>query len=389
MKDKQYVVVTKIFFASIAQFITFFIALFLAIKILEKPELFFVPLDREVENLTGFEQAQRAWCLFFASIYGMMTIYLFYKCFSLDNKNKWYYILTLSLVPLVNVLVSLIIIIKKRIDLIWWKNIKKENDVEYMLSFYNFCKIIFRNKTFYRKKFILNVLAYLLLMFCLLAFVMNMIVFEKNDDVYDLNNYYIFIKWTYFTQLTNTICFFYTLFFLIFKNSKIVRNNNLKVLLLGHIVVVGSIYLFILLPGSFIIDLSSSNVKWYNIVSPLNQHVVVPILFAIVFVWVMKIEKTKSFKFIYSSWKGTLYPTWYALYVYSISFVCRYSPYYVLTNVNSQMSLFDSNAYGSFYNVLYFVPVILYFNLWFFVFWIINMRFCSIPFKQIFKKYII
>lgn len=378
---------SKIFISIVFQFIFLSISFIYTLFVFKHKDSFGAPLDKDYDLLPAYVQAQRAWAVFFATLYFVFTIYIFYKTFQIKKSfAKKFIIFTLGIFSFINIFIFSYLFIKEKLYLYWVDKIKTKNDIEYMPSFYTFCQIIANKSKIPKKKIIMNIFSYITWLICLIAFVMNLIIFDKEEDnIFYLRNYYIFNKWSFFTQITNTFCFLYLTFFLLFKKSIIVRNKNVKILISSHIIVVSSIYLFILLPANFVIK-ANLYVTWDEYLSTINQHLIIPILFSLFMCLIMKKEKEMPINFAYCARKGILYPLWYSLYVYIIPFVCRYSPYYDFTNSNPNMSLeMAPNRYGNYFNVFYILPILIYFEIWFFIMWLINIKLANFSVKKAIK----
>ena len=338
-----------------------------------------INLDKDDYLLPGKDQAIRAWGMFFGTIFFVTTIIIFWKSFYLErSKLKVFLISSISLFSFIN---CFLIAWKFKNDgsfKLWFNSSKQRNNFYYIFSIYMFFKVLFNKTSIPKKRLWINILAYLTLLSCLFVFSLNMILYNKeSSNIFNLENYYIFAKWTYFTQLSNTLCLIYLVFFFIFKNYKIASSSNIKILICSYIIVVSTVYVCILFPGNFMLDMDHSS-NWFNVASTMMQHVVVPILFCSFMTLMMKKEKVKPIPLFKLILKGLVFPTWYSIYVYSLSFVCRFSPYYIITNMNPNMSLQGTSAFGSYINVLFYIPMMIYFSIWIFAFWSIDMKYLSI-----------
>lgn len=373
LNERKEATISKILFFSIIQCLSFILSFVYVIFVFQDSNSFFVSLTENNPLLTAAVQAKRAWAIFGASIYLLSTILIFWNLSTLKKqKEKSLLIFFLCLLPFLNLITSIIWIKKEKVYKYWIQNYEEENDFHFMLTLPVFLKTLF-NKTKNKKRDIwFNVLVYFVFLLCLLAFIVNTIII-RDDDSYNVYNYYIFKKVGYFSQLTNTLCFIYVIYFLIFKESIAIKNNDVKIALASYIAVVSTIYIAIVVPGKELFDLKQDN-SIIGIISGFNQHITVPIFFIWFICILFKKEKLNSSNFLYISLKSNIYPIWYLTYSYSISFVCRYSPYYITTNMNPNMTLYDSGKQGNYINVLIGVSILFYFMIWYFVFWSINIK---------------
>lgn len=366
---------SKLFLFSLIQFVVLIFLVATTIIVFQDSNSFFAPLDRETSVLTGSVQAKRAWATLFSTIFIIISFLIIHNSRKLENKNrKNITIFTLALVSPVNLFFCFKDLLKDKLFSYWLNLYKAPNENNYVVSFPEFLRILFKKTNISRKTVKINFILYITFSFCFLAFIINTILFNSSDDPYNLYNFYIFAKVTFFTQLTNTLCFLYTIYFLIFKNTLLVKNTNIKIIIASYIVVVATVFVFIIIPGKKIFHIKS-NYNILGVISGLNQHILVPIFF-VWFIYLLLInEKQKSDHFLKISLRANVYPIWYSMYVYTLSFVCRFSPYFSITNMNPNMILFDSeNARGNYWHVLYTIIIIVYLILWYFIFWSINLK---------------
>lgn len=372
-ENKKAITISKILFFSIIQCLFFILSIIYIILVFQDSESFFISLTENNPLLTAAVQAKRAWAIFGTTIYLLTTILIFWNSLIIKNlREKNFFVYSLSLLPILNLIISFIWIRKEKVYKYWIDSYEEKNNFNFMFTLPVFFKTLF-NKTQNKKKDLwFNVLVYIVFLLCLLAFTVNTIII-RDADLYNVYNYYIFKKVSYFSQLTNTLCFIYIIYFLVFKESIVVKNNDVKIALASYIAVVSTIYIAIVIPGKELFDLKQDN-SIVGIISGFNQHITVPLFFIWFICILFKKEKQNSSSFLYISLKSNIYPIWYLTYAYSISFVCRYSPYYITTNMNPNMTLYDSGQQGNYINVLIGVSILFYFMIWYFIFWSINIK---------------
>ena len=385
-KINQNLIYSKIFFFSIIQAFLLAFAIYYTIKVFNNSNSFFVELDKNNPNLTAKNQADRAWAMMMGSLYILFTIIIFYRTFEINNIHiKRSILITLGCLPLINIPITFYDLLKNKRYQYWVDNYNTKNQIRYMVTLPIFFRILFNKSNIAKSKLWVNVLAYSTFTLCAIAFGFNCFLFEKTNDVYNTSNFYIFIRCSYFTQISNTCCFIYLSYFLIFKETSLVKNTAVKISVCSYISVVSSLFMIIIIPGWFLLE-NKDNLSVYNWITTINQHFLVPFLFIWFILIVLKKEKQTSISYAKLASRGLILPIWYCCYIFSISFATRFAPYGIATNMNPNMTTYLHGVSGNYWYSTFALLAILYFGLIIFVLWCINIKLANENIKKHLKN---
>ncbi len=219
-------------------------------------------------------------------------------------------------------------------DLINFKNYYELNDglnksIDHKTFFFGILNKKYRNKLFF------NTLIYYI---TLLIFVVGMILlFLKPTTNLDPMHTFIIDKLSYFTNISNILCFLYLSLLLFFNNKTNMKKNIYLINLSSYIVVVGLIYWCYLMPVSVMGD-GKSAFGWARAVW---LHTATPISFVVLSINSYRTNKNKNPNLLNNIAIGAIYPAWYGMYIYSLPFLARVTIYGFITNPNPYMILAD------------------------------------------------
>lgn len=153
---------------------------------------------------------------------------------------------------------------------------------------------------------------------------------------------FLFNTVCYFTIQSNLICLIFLTLFLFFPHWKAFNSNSFQIACTTYIAIVGSIWLFALLP-SFIINENVKHWSSYDLVSTIWLHIINPISFVIVsLLLISKTKKTQNELEKTSVAYVAIYPLFYTLFTSILPFNAGFSVYGWITNLNSNLAIFPN-----------------------------------------------
>ncbi|MGL5630535.1 MAG: hypothetical protein ACRDCG_02060 [Mycoplasmoidaceae bacterium] len=159
----------------------------------------------------------------------------------------------------------------------------------------------------------------------------------------------------YFTQLTNILCFVYTITLLIWPKAKLFKGNSITISLANYIFIVGLIYWTVLYDKS-----KFEPMNWYNVpifIETLLMHGSTPFLFFIFTLLLINFNKFKTERFFVLVPKMLFYPLFYISLSILISVFTDVNVYGAWTNINPSRTIWISgNAKKG--NLIYLVNII-------------------------------
>lgn len=363
---------TRAFLISLLQVITF--TIFLSLLLIAH---FHTPLTTPIPQVSISQQEIRGISLFFGSVFLMVFIWILVHSFlnkKITTKNRIF--ILLSLIPfldLLSVFANLYYALKTKTFILYFKFIfqsqEKNNEIDVKYFFKNFLNKKAQNRLFINTAVFLIVLCITTISF---AFIMlPPTTFDK--EINDPFRSWFFGKFSYFTEWTNFLCFFFCVLFLINHKWKIFKNDLFLHGVSIYIIFVFLIFWFILMPGTLFIrhakfDFHKADI--INWVFSIWFHLVTPIAFvsfALIntYFW----RKSDELK-INSYFKLILiYPFTFAIYAYSLPFVANVTIYGLLTNPNPNNKPFGDTHPGEYWHLTFILILLLIFLFLVFVFY--------------------
>lgn len=134
----------------------------------------------------------------------------------------------------------------------------------------------------------------------------------------------------FFTTQGNWICLITAFIYFINPHSRFARSNILTIIALSYILVIGSVWLFILFP----IFSQREDWIWFNNLTGFYNHVVTPIIFSIFTILCIKTNKFQTKIYYLSAFKWFIfYVLIYSIYVFFLPGIVNVSVYGLITNI--------------------------------------------------------
>ena len=160
----------------------------------------------------------------------------------------------------------------------------------------------------------------------------RLIIFDKNSmgtEIIYTNNIW-FHNMHYFTSQGNWMCIGMAFLYFINPKARFVKNNRVLLIVLSYILIVSSIWLFVLFP----VFSQRSTWVWFNNMVGFYNHLVTPVTFTIfAYYCIVKNKYVIHLKYFYA-WKGFMfYVVIYAIYAMFLPLLANVTVYGAITNI--------------------------------------------------------
>lgn len=279
-------------------------------------------------NITIKSETIRIWMLFFSVVIIAFSIYSLFLSIQLKNfKKYWLGMGFLNWIFLINS-------IKESIENKSWSYyvsyIKQNIYDNSIISFSSlFSSIKLRRKL---KKVDKNTILYI---FTFLYLLIGFVFYHMMLEFKNISDTFIFSVVSYFTHLTNGLCFIFLLFLPLIQNKIIMNKNSLFININSYIMVVAFAFWVFLFPGLFVTgQIKSYNT--FNIIRTIWLHGIDPIMFL---VFCINSSKNPERRIVDKYWHALrinlIFPIFYSLYAFSLPFIARVSIYGPFTDCNT------------------------------------------------------
>lgn len=310
-------------------------------------------------NISITSEGIRIWTLFFSTLILSFSIYSFYLSIELQNRKKYW--LGIGLFNWLFLVDS----IKESIKYKSWKYylnyIKQDYYRNSLISFSSLYRAI--KFKYHLKKVDKNTILYIITLLCFLTgFIMYNIIVNKEN----ITDTFIFSVISYFTHLSNGLCFFFLLFLPFFQNKIIMNKNSFFINVNSYIMVVAFTFWVFLFPGMIITNQISSY-NSFGLTRTIWLHGIDPIIFLIFCINSSRsIERKIVDKYWHALLINLIFPIFYASYAFSLPFLARVSVYGPFTDCNEWGYAYFGNELkkiGTMFSLFMIVVLIIIFSL--------------------------
>lgn len=151
-----------------------------------------------------------------------------------------------------------------------------------------------------------------------------------------IHRYFIFQFLSYFTELTNILCFVFVCFNLFLVNQSILHKHTLLIAISTYICIVSfgywSSHALSWFEGELFLNFDHSN--WFELMLTFWLHTVTPIVMLFVFIMTVRLSPQKPYHMTHAFVKFLIYPSYYAIYLYSMPFLVPFTVYGPISNTN-------------------------------------------------------
>ncbi|MGL4948580.1 MAG: hypothetical protein ACRC42_04320 [Mycoplasma sp.] len=312
----------------------------------------------DVGEMPEHEVLLRAWNIWFFAQSTLITTFNWFICLKLHRLYgcKWVKInlYTLSFFSILTIFHQY----KMMRELKSWQHLKKyfSTKVTVNCDVHNLVKQLKNHSRL--DNISKNTIVYLVVwLFVLTSFILLFAQLPFSPTYNDgIKRFLILNTFSYFTKLTNMICFFYVSASLLMKNQSIFRKNRILIYVCAYIMVVSVGYW-----GSHVLS-------WFNgeIVLNYNQlylvenlssywyHTVVPVVMLVLYCFNVNLIKNERVQYSYIFREFLIFPFYYAIYLYSVPFIIPFSVYGVASNANPDLVIdYAGKDYAGSYYILF------------------------------------
>lgn len=327
-KKNYDVKLTKFNIITILLLVFYIIWIPLVIKTKESFDIYGWTINKANSDITIEYESIRLWMLFFSMFILSFSIYSLYLSLQIKNINEYW--LGFGFFNWIFLINSIKESIKLKSFSYYIKYIRQDIYENKLISFSSLLNTIKQRKKL--KRIDKNTILYIFTFICLLiGFIFYNIVPQRRN----ITDTFIFSVISYFTHLTNGLCFIFLLFLPLFQNKLIMNKNSLFINVNSYIIVVAFAFWVFLFPGLFI----TGQIKSYNafgIVRTIWLHGVDPIMFLI---FCINSSKSPERRIVDKYWHALrinlAFPIFYALYAFALPFLVRASIYGPFTDCNT------------------------------------------------------
>lgn len=278
--------------------------------------------------------SDRAWFLF------ILVLYAFIESFIIENNIKYIMATGKKLIPILLMIFPFMFVCNLWIGIIkenylkqYWIYFISNRDASEQISHYDFWLWI-THKT-KANKLIRNTLLFYI------TFIISIVglgfILSTQEDEFLVNDYFIFNTVSFFTQENNFMCFFFLFVFLFLNKKTLFNNNTWLIYTTSYILVVGLVANIMIGPYLVLNPDSKEFDTAYSITKFIWLHAMNPTFFTWFAINSMAQNYDKPIAYKRFIINYLRYPFFYGIYLYSLPFLCNYSVYGQLTNLNPDM----------------------------------------------------
>lgn len=365
---KQHFLPIKTVILSILQFVLTILMIVFMVKTIQSFNKMGWIVDKMDYVVPTFYEENRIFFLLFITLFLLISISLIF--IFIKHKNSfWDKSVYFSLFSYFLIFMLIRDIIRNKDVSCFFEYMKLDDNLNKTIShkriITSIAQLNFRNKLFWN-----TLLYYFTLSLFLVGFFL--IILKSNKNFADPQYLPIIDKFSYFTNITNILCFFYLFLMLFFYNRTSFKNNTYLINLSAYIIIVSLIYWCFLFPVNVSVDAGNDKMK---LLRGVWLHAVDPIFFIAFAIFSFATNNNMNPSLKSNLGYGVIYPIWYGSYAYTIPFMARVTIYGFITNPNPYMILFgEKKSNGNPLVVLSILAFAILFILFIFIFNKINKK---------------